>query len=122
MSHSLDDGQMAVEAGALVFSIVLTTVLVAGAVALGLVLSRKLFPRPERTPQQAAMVRRIKLMLLCYFAGLFLLAGLVWWLTGNLLAGIGLALAVMVVLQFITSRFVTHRKTQLSKAKPRPPT
>jgi hypothetical protein len=122
VSHSLEDGQMAVDGGALVVSVLLTAVLGAGAVAIGILLNRKLFPNPERTPQQTATLRRFKLLLLCYLAGLLLLGGLVSWLTGNLLAGFGVALAVMVVLQFIAFGLVTHRKSQLSKAKTRRPT
>jgi hypothetical protein len=93
-----------------------------GAVVLGLFLSKKLFPHPERSPQQAAMIKRPKRILLLYCAGLLGLAGLIWWLSGNLLAGIGITPAVMAVRQFIVGGIITHKKTKLNNARSKNPT
>jgi hypothetical protein len=108
---------MAAEGATPVIAIALTITLVVGAVVLGLFLSKKLFPHPERSPQQAATIRRAKRIFLLYCAGLLVLAGLIWWLSGNLLAGIGITLAVMVALQFIVGGIITHKKAKLNNAR-----
>jgi len=101
---------MATDSGSIAITIVVTVALAIPAVALGLHLSRKLFPRPQRTPQVEATVKRFKRMILLYFVFLLALACVVWWLTGNLLAGIGIILAVMVVLQLVVGGIVTHER------------
>ena len=114
----MDDAlEVATDAGHLALTILLTLAFCIPAVLLGVHLSHKLFPQPQRPPEQAAMLRRIKRLFLLYCGGFLVLAGLLWWLTGSLLAGVGITLGVMVALQLIVFGLVTQRKAQLRKSK-----
>lgn len=107
---------MAVDGGRLAFTIILTAATAIPAIWVGTRASRKLFPQPQRTPAQAAAVRRVKRMLLGYCIGLLVLTGVLWLVTGNVFEAIGITLAIMVVAQFAVGGWVTHKKGQLHKA------
>jgi small-conductance mechanosensitive channel len=109
---------MAVDGGRLAITIVITLTIMVPIVAVSIRLSHKLFPQPQRSPEQAVVVRRFKRIILLYCAGLLALAGLLWWATGSLIAGIGITLGVMVVLQRILSGVVTHEKARLKQSNP----
>jgi hypothetical protein len=117
MSASGDTGLMgvlvALDGGVLVVTIIVTAAICIPAMAVGLRLSHKLFPQAERTPAQEAVVRRLKRLVLGYCLGLLVLAGILWWATGNVFEAIGITLAIMVVAQFVISGLITHKKTQL---------
>lgn len=70
----------------------------------------------QRTPAQAAAIRRFKRLILGYSFGLLVLAVVLWLVTGNFFAAVGITLAIMVLAQFFVSGWVTHKKTQLRKA------
>jgi hypothetical protein len=118
----LDAVRVAVNSGALLFSVVFTVAVAIPAGALGIFLSRRLCPRPQRTPEQAATIKRAKRFLLLYCTGLLALAGLIWFLSGNLPAGIGITLPIMVALQFIVSGVVTRKKAQINRTRSERPT
>ena len=109
------------DGGLLAVTIIVTAAICLPAIVVGIRLSHKLFPQPQRTPAQAAAVRRIKRRVLGYCLGLLALALILWIATGNVFEAIGITLAIMVVAQFLVSGFVTHKKAQLRKANPGSP-